>query len=190
MLAANGEQGVLVCAIRPHVVFGPGDNRFMPAILDKAYRGQLKFGVGRERKLSDFTYVSNLTDAILLVDEHLHEAGPAPGQAYFITNGEPTSFFDFVDLVLERIGLPKVRWMLPGRLVYAIAAVNEFIDSLKGGTLNSEDGLTRFAIRYVCTHHYFSIEKAKRELGYEPKVSIVEGLDRTIAWLRENGQVR
>jgi len=45
--------------------------------------------------------------------------------------------------------------------------------------------MTRFAIRYMCTHHYFSIEKAKRELGYDPKVSIVEGVDRTVAWLRE-----
>jgi nucleoside-diphosphate-sugar epimerase len=190
ILAANGQHDVLTCAIRPHVVFGPGDTRFMPAILAKAYAGQLRFGVGRERKLSDFTYVSNLTDAVLLADEHLCEGGVAPGQAYFITNGEPTSFFDFVDLVLDRIGLPRVKWMIPGPLVYAVAAVKEFIDTLKGGTLNAEDGFSRFAIRYVCTHHYFSIERAKRELGYEPKVSIVEGLDRTVAWLRENGQVR
>jgi nucleoside-diphosphate-sugar epimerase len=190
MLSASGEKGVQICAIRPHVVFGPGDNRFMPAILDKAYAGALKFGVGRERKLSDFTYISNLTDAVQLVDEHLGEGGVAAGQVYFITNGEPTSFFDFVDEVLVRIGLPKVRWMVPGGIVYAVAAVNELIDKLKGGELDSEDGLTRFAIRYVCTHHYFSIERAKRELGYEPRVSIVEGIDRTVDWLRENGQLR
>ena len=190
ILAANGQHGVLTCAIRPHVIFGPGDNRFLPAVLDRAYGGKLKYGVGREKKLSDFTFISNLIDAILLADEQLHEDGAAPGQAYFITNGEPTAFFDFVDLVLERIDLPKIKGMLPGRFVYAIAAVHEFIDTLKGGTLNAEDGLTRFAIRYMCTHHYFSIEKAKRELGYEPKVSIVQGVDRTVAWLRDNGMLR
>jgi len=189
ILAANGAHGVLTCAIRPHVVFGPGDNRFMPALLQKAYGGKLKYGVGRERKLSDFTYVSNLTDALLLADEHLVRGGPAPGQAYFITNGEPMAFFDFVDLVLERLDMPKIKGMLPGKFVYAIAAVHEFIDTLKGGTLNAEDGMTRFAIRYMCTHHYFSIERARRELGYNPKVNIADGLDRTVAWLREKGRI-
>jgi len=85
--------------------------------------------------------------------------------------------------------MPKIKGMLPGKFVYAIAAVHEFIDTLKGGTLNAEDGMTRFAIRYMCTHHYFSIERAKRELGYDPHVSIIEGLDRTVAWLREQGRI-
>ncbi len=147
ILEANGARGVLTCAIRPHVVFGPGDNRFMPALLQKAYGGKLKYGVGRERKLSDFTYISNLTDALLLADDHLVAGGEAPGQAYFITNGEPIAFFDFVDLVLERLDMPKIQGMLPGKLVYAIAAVHEFIDTMKGGTLNAEDGMTRCAIR-------------------------------------------
>jgi len=189
ILAANGQHGLLTCAIRPHVIFGPGDNRFMPALLNKAYGGKLKYGVGRKTKFSDYTYISNLTDAILLADEHLTEEGPAPGEAYFVTNGEPMPFFDFVDLVLERLDMPKIKGMLPGWFVYGIAAVHEYIDTLKGGTLNSEDGMTRFAIRYMCTHHYFSIEKAKRELGYDPKVSIVEGVDRTVAWLREQDLV-
>ena len=59
--------------------------------------------------------------------------------------------------------------------------------SLKGGTLNAENGLTRFAVRYMCTHHYFSIEKAKRELGYQPKVTIAEGIRLTTAHLKANG---
>ena len=187
VLAANGERGVLTCAIRPHVVFGPGDNRFLPALLTKAYAGKLRYGVGRTRKLSDFTYITNLTDALLRADRHLTADGPAPGNAYFITNGEPMEFFDFVDLVLERLGMPKTRGRLPGSLVYMIAAVNEFIGAWRGGALAPEDGMTRFAIRYMCTHHYFSIAKAQRELGYTPRTSVVEGIDRTVAWLRTSG---
>ncbi len=179
ILAANGEGGVLTCAIRPHVIFGPGDQRFLPAILERARSGRLKFAVGREVKYSDFTYISNLIDALLLADEKLVPGSPTAGQAYFVTNGEPMPFWDFVRRVLERFGLPPIRGTVPFQVAYAVAAAAEAFDTLKGGTLNAENGLTRFAIKYMCTHHYFSIDKAKRELGYRPAVSIEEGIDRT-----------
>jgi sterol-4alpha-carboxylate 3-dehydrogenase (decarboxylating) len=191
-LADNGKGGVATCALRPHVVFGPGDNRFMPALLAKGRNGQLRVQIGRGVWLSDYTYVSNLTDAVLLADEALAKDGLnsiAAGQAYFITNGEPMPFWDFIRKVAARLGFPPIKYRAPKSLIYAIAAVKEGIDTLKGGTLNAEDGMTRFAIRYMCTHHYFSIEKARRELGYNPAVSIDEGIERTCQHLEAIGAV-
>jgi nucleoside-diphosphate-sugar epimerase len=105
VLKANGQHGVLTCAIRPHVVFGPGDTRLLPAILSRAREGKLKFRVGLgEKKLSDFTYVTNVVDAMLAADLRLVPDSPVPGQAYFITNGEPMSFWDFVAQVLPPLG--------------------------------------------------------------------------------------
>ena len=79
ILAANGQRGVLTCAIRPHVVFGPGDRRFLPAVVGKAKAGKLRLSVGLyNRKLSDFTYVDNLIDALLLADERLSADGRWP----------------------------------------------------------------------------------------------------------------
>jgi nucleoside-diphosphate-sugar epimerase len=190
VLAEHGKGGVATCALRPHVVFGPGDNRFMPALLAKGRNGQLRVQVGRGIWLSDYTYVSNLTDAILLADEALAKDGLnsiAAGQAYFITNGEPMPFWDFIRKVAARLGFPPVKYRAPESLVYMIAAIKEGIDTLKGGTLNAEDGLTRFAIRYMCTHHYFSIEKARRDFGYDPKVSVDDGIELTCAFLLANG---
>ena len=192
VLAENGKGGVATCALRPHVVFGPGDNRFMPTLLAKGRNGQLRVQIGRGVWLSDYTYVSNMTDAVLLADEALAKDGLnsiAAGQAYFITNGEPMPFWDFIRKVAARLGFPPVKYTAPKSLVYAIAAVKEGIDTLKGGTLNAEDGLTRFAIRYMCTHHYFSIEKARRELGYNPTVSVDEGIERTCQHLEAAGLV-
>jgi len=192
VLAENGKGAMATCALRPHVIFGPGDNRFMPTLLDKGRNGQLRFQVGRGVWLSDYTYVSNLTDAVLLADEALAKDGLnsiAAGQAYFITNGEPMPFWDFVRKVVARLGLPPIKYRAPKSLVYAIAAIKEGIDTLRGGTLNAEDGLTRFAIRYMCTHHYFSIEKAHRELGYNPAVSIDEGIERTCRHLEASGAI-
>ncbi len=187
VLRSSGGDGMTTCAIRPHVVFGPGDTRFLPAILDRAKSGRLKFAVGRERKLSDFTYITNLTDALLAADEALKPGSAVDGQAYFITNGEPTGFWDFVRQILKELDLPPIRGTVPYALAYGVAAIAEGWDTLRGGTLNNENGLSRFAVRYMCTHHYFSIAKARRDFGYAPKVNLDEGIARTADFLRENG---
>jgi sterol-4alpha-carboxylate 3-dehydrogenase (decarboxylating) len=192
VLEENGEGGVATCALRPHVVFGPGDTRFLPALLSNARAGRLRAQIGRGVWLSDYTYVTNLVDAVLLADEALAKDGVhsvAAGSAYFITNGEPMPFWDFVRKVAARLGFPPINYTIPKSLMYGIAAIKEGIDTLKGGTLNAEDGLTRFAIRYMCTHHYFSIEKARRELGYDPAVTVEEGIERTCQHLEAIGAV-
>ncbi len=185
LLAAHGD-GIAVCSIRPHVVFGPGDNRFLPTILERAKRGKMKFQIGRGEKMSDFTYIVNLVDALLLADDHVGR-GVAGGQAYFITNGEPMPFFAFVAAMLRELELPPIRYSIPFAAAYAIAAIQESIDSLRGGQLNSEARISRFAVRYMCTHHYFSIEKAKRDLGYVPRVTLAEGIQATARHIHEHG---
>jgi sterol-4alpha-carboxylate 3-dehydrogenase (decarboxylating) len=189
VLAANGEGGVATVALRPHVVFGPHDQRFLPAVIKHAKSGKLRYQVGRGTWLSDYTYVDNLIDALLAAEEKLAAGSAVAGQAYFITNGEPMPFWDFVRKVLARLELPPLRGKIPHQLVYAIAAVKEGFDTLRGGTISAEDGLTRFAIRYMCTHHYFSIEKARRDLGYDPQVSVDEGIERTCRFLVDSGAV-
>jgi sterol-4alpha-carboxylate 3-dehydrogenase (decarboxylating) len=87
------------------------------------------------------------------------------------------------------IGQPPTRGRIPYGFAYPIAAIAEAIDTLKGGTLGQENGFTRFAVRYMCTDHYFSVDKARRDLGYSPRVSIDEGIARTMAHLRETGVI-
>jgi sterol-4alpha-carboxylate 3-dehydrogenase (decarboxylating) len=188
ILSANGQRGVATIALRPHVIFGPGDNRFLPAILARAKSGSLRFSVGvGNRKLSDFTYVDNLVDALLSADERLALNSKIAGQPYFITNGEPMRFFEFVSRLLKLLRLPPILFPMPYSIVYTAAAAAEALDTLRGGTLNNENGMTRFAVRYMCTHHYFSIEKARRDLGYDPAIDIDEGLRRTAAQLQASG---
>lgn len=183
LLGENGKHGLYTCSIRPHVVFGPGDTRFLPAILERARNGKLRFGVGKGDKLSDFTYVGNLVDALLAAGDRLGQGSPVAGQAYFVTNGEPFTFFGFANRVLQELRLPQVKRYIPEWLAYSVAATVETIDTLRGGTLGVESGLTRFAIRYMCTHHYFSIAKAGRDLDYKPRVSLEQGIKLTCAAL-------
>jgi nucleoside-diphosphate-sugar epimerase len=186
ILAASGQRGVLTCAIRPHVIFGPGDTRFIPAILGRAKAGKLRLSVGvNNRKLSDFTYVDNLVDALLCADEKLVPDSPVAGQAYFVTNGEPIPFFSFVSKVLAELGLPAIVGAVPYPVAFAAAALKEALDTLRGGTLNAEDGMSRFAVRYMVRHHYFDIGKARRDLDYTPRVSLDEGIRLTCQHLKQ-----
>jgi nucleoside-diphosphate-sugar epimerase len=189
VLAANGQDGVATVALRPHVVFGPHDQRFLPALIKHAKKGKLKYQVGRGTWLSDYTYVDNLVDALLAADAKLAVDSAVAGEAYFITNGEPMPFWDFVRKVLARLDLPPIQGKIPHQIVYAIAAVKEGFDTLRGGTITPEDGLTRFAIRYMCTHHYFRIDKARRDFGYDPKVSVEDGIELTCDHLLSTGAV-
>lgn len=187
VLRASGGD-LLTCAIRPHMIFGPGDTRLLPAILTRAREGKLKFTVGGGDRLNDFTYVSNIVDALLAADERLVPGSPVAGQAYFITNGEPLNFWDFVRRILVGLGYPPPRLRIPYAVAYAAAAARETFDTLvRGGTLNAEEGLSRFSIRYICTHHYFSYAKAARDLGYHPQIALEGGILRTIEYFRAHG---
>ena len=181
VLAASRD-GVSTCSVRPHIIFGPGDHRFFPAILSRAKAGKLKAYVGDWHKLSDFTFIDNLVDALLLAGDALGR-GVGGGQAYFVTNGEPMAFWEFVGRVLDGLGYARPRFHVPFPIAYSAAAIREAIDAARG-IPTREESLTRFTIRYLTTHHYFSIAKAKRELGYEPKVSVADGIARTVAALR------
>ena len=184
VLAHSGQGGAHACAIRPHVVFGAGDKRFIPAILQKAAAGKLTRAVGNRDKLSDFTYIDNLVDAVVAAEARLDTGSPVSGQAYFVTNGEPMAFFDFIEKLIVEMGHPPIRGKVPYWVAYSAAAVAEGIDTLRGGTLNTENGMTRFSVRYMVTHHSFSIAKAARDLDWRPAVSLEEGIRRTAEQLR------
>lgn len=185
ILAFSGTHRTTVCAIRPHVVFGPEDQRFIPNILDRLKQGRLTRAVGNRDKLSDFTYISNLVDAVVAAESRLDAGSTLDGQAYFITNGEPMAFFDFVEDFIVELGHPKITKTVPYWLAYSVAAIVETIDKLKGDM--KESGMTRFAIKYMVTHHYYSIAKAKRDFGYEPKISLAEGIKLTVENLKSKG---
>ncbi len=189
VLAASDAR-LCTCALRPHSIFGPGDTRLVPAILEKAKKGKLKFAVGKPGKRTDFTYVDNVVDACLAACERLEPGSPVAGQAYFITNGEPMGFWDFVRQVVEPLGYGSARFTIPYPIAYAAAWARETLDTLKGGTLNSEESLSRFTIDYLCTDHFYSIAKAERDLGYRPAVRMEEGIARTVADLRDQDRRR
>lgn len=180
VLAANGPELATV-ALRPHLIWGPGDPHLVPRILARAREGKLR-RVGSRPVKVDVTYIDNATDAHLMAAEKLDIGTPPAGKAYFISNGEPVDLWGFIDRVLAAAGLPPVTrsvsvWKarLAGRVLEAVYRVLR---------LPGEPPMTRFVANQLATSHWYDISAAKRDLGYEPRVSIDEGLRRLADKLR------
>ncbi|MBI1372372.1 MAG: NAD-dependent epimerase/dehydratase family protein [Phycisphaera sp.] len=191
VLNANGLDGderdgvapMATVSLRPHLIWGPGDNHLVPRIVDRARRGKLKI-VGDGANLVDSTYIDNAVDAHLLAADQLMEYGAdaaCAGKAYFITNGEPVPIRELIDRIIGAAGLPPVRKHVSPGVAYAAGAVLEAVYRLFG--IKSEPLMTRFVARQLSTAHWYDISAAKRDLGYEPRVSIDAGMIELREWL-------
>jgi nucleoside-diphosphate-sugar epimerase len=179
VLQANGA-AVATVALRPHLIWGPGDNHLIPRILARARAGRLQ-RIGQENKLIDSTYVDNAADAHHLAAERLAPGAPIAGKAYFIAQGEPMPLWDLVNRILSAAGLGPVTRSIPTGLAFAASAVLESVYGLL--RFEGEPPLTRFVVRELSTAHWFDLTAARRDLGYVPKVSLDEGLRRLQASL-------
>ncbi len=172
VLAANGET-LSTLALRPHLVWGPGDNHLIPRLIARARAGRVRL-IGRKDKLIDATYIDNAADAHLLAAERLGPGAACAGRAYFIAQGEPCPSSELMNAILAAAGLPPVTKHLPTALAWAAGAVAETAFWLM--RREQEPPLTRFVARQLSTAHWFDISAARRDLGYAPAVSTRQGL--------------
>jgi nucleoside-diphosphate-sugar epimerase len=172
--AANGAHLATV-GLRPHLIWGPGDNHLVPRLLAKARAGRLR-RIGRDSKPIDSVYIDNAAAAHLLAADRLFPGSPVAGKVYFITNGEPVPVWDLVNRILATAGLGPVTRSIPFALAYGIGWALEKVFALLGG--GREPPMTRFLAKELTTAHWFDITAARRDLGYEPTVSVTEGLRR------------
>ncbi len=181
VLAANNKKGLLTVALRPHLIWGPGDPHLVPRIVDRAKKGRLA-RVGKGINKVDMTYIDNAVESHILAFEHLKEGAPVTGQAYFISDDEPVNLWDWIDNLLGRFDMPPVKRNLSFRTANAIGFALETIYRTFG--IKSEPPMTRFVASQLATSHYFNISKAKRDFGYKPIVSQEEGLNRLLETMR------
>ena len=173
VLAANGPD-LKTVALRPHLIWGPGDNHLLPRLIQRNRAGRLRLPA--PGKLIDTVYIDNAADAHLLALDDL--AGPArsAGNPYFISNGEPLPVAEIMRRLLEAVGeTPRIRGV-PLAVARAAAAVVEPI--WRGLRLKSDPPISRFMVEQLSTAHWFDLGAAARDLGYRPKVSIEHGLRR------------
>ena len=158
--------------LRPKAIYGPGDRSLLPRLVAAAKTGRLP-QIGDGQNTVELTYVSDVVNAILLALEH----DTARGLPYTITGGEPVRLWDAIRTVLTGLGLSSKLPVLPLRVALPLAKGMEFVAGLTG----REPRLTRYTVELLARTQTYDTSRAGTELGYMPKVSLEDGLERTFA---------
>ncbi|MBX3427285.1 MAG: NAD-dependent epimerase/dehydratase family protein [Pirellulales bacterium] len=180
VLAASDSQ-LRTCALRPHLIWGPGDNHLVPRLVARARKGRLA-RIGDGANAVDTIYVDNAAAAHLAAADALAEAdSPVAGRAYFLSQGEPVNCWAWIDEILAAAELPPVRRTVSYSAAWRIGAACEQLFRLAP---RREPPLTRFVAAQLAKSHWFDISAARRDLGYAPGVSTAHGMERLGEWLR------
>jgi 3beta-hydroxy-Delta5-steroid dehydrogenase / steroid Delta-isomerase len=182
VLNENGVSGMLTCSIRPSGIWGRGDQTMFRKVFESVLAGHVKVLVGNKDIKLDNSYVHNLVHGFILAAQHLVEGGTAPGQAYFINDGEPINMFEFARPVVEACGEPFPRFRVPGRMVWFAMTVWQFLHFRFG---LPKPLLEPLAVERIYLDNYFSIAKAERDLGYRPKYTTAEALEHCLPYYVE-----
>jgi nucleoside-diphosphate-sugar epimerase len=182
LVLSSNTASLATVALRPHLVWGPGRDKLISRIIEKARVGELR-RVGTLNKRVDTTFLDDAAEAHRLALERLTPGSPVAGKAYFISGGEPRPVWDVINAILGAAGLPPVEKSVPPVLANLAAWGYEALYSAtqRGG----EPKLTRFMVQQLTTAHWFDISAARRDLGYEPRVPFETGLERLRAWFDE-----
>ncbi len=170
--------GFAVVAVRPHLVWGPGDTQLVGRLVARARSGRLAV-VGDGAALVDTTYLDNAVDALVAA---LDRAPDVHGAAFVVSNGEPRTVRELVTRIARAAGLEPTIRRVPFRAAYAAGGLAEATWSRRGRT--DDPPLTRFLAEQLGTAHWFDQRRTRAALGWSPVVGLEEGFERLRASLR------
>ncbi|MGZ6237652.1 MAG: NAD-dependent epimerase/dehydratase family protein, partial [Syntrophales bacterium] len=177
--AYHRERKLPVVVIRPTNVYGPRSNPWTLRPVKLINSGQMML-INGGTGLCNYVYIDNLIDATLLAAKR----DDAVGQAYIITDGVALPWKEFFGCYAQMAGRPQIR-SVPELLGKLVALGMEITSKFTG----KPPKITRQAVGFLTKKACFSIEKARRELGYQPRLSLREGMQITEQWLREEGHL-
>jgi len=175
VLDSNDDKQLMTCALRPHLIWGPGDRHLIPRLIERARRGQLR-RVGDGKNQVDSIYVENAALAHVLAAESLRPGSPVCGSAYFLSQDEPVNLWGWINEILELGRVPKVSKSISYPMARRLGYLLESWHSIR--SLPGEPRMTRFLAAQLAKSHYFDITRAKQDFGYVPRVSFSEGMRR------------
>jgi 3beta-hydroxy-Delta5-steroid dehydrogenase / steroid Delta-isomerase len=173
VLSQNGVQNMLTCAIRPSGIWGRGDQTMFRKLFESVISGHVKVLIGRKNALLDNSYVHNLIHGFILAAEHLVPGGTAPGQAYFINDAEPINMFEFARPVVQACGQNWPRVRVNGPMVRAAMTGWQRLHFRFG---IPQPLLEPNAVERLYLDNYFSVAKAARDLGYQPRFNTQQAM--------------
>lgn len=165
---ANGD-GIETVVVRPRLVWGPGDTTIVPSLVDAVKKGRFSW-IGGGRHLTSTTHVDNVIEGLML-----GASRGRPGEAYFVTDGEPVVFRDFITELVATRGVEMPGRNMPVAVAKAAAVASETI--WWAFRLKRSPPVTRLAVWLSSLECTIDITHAREELGYEPVRQIEEGME-------------
>lgn len=180
-LLENISDELRVCAIRPHLIWGPGDPHLIPRLLEKGRNGELRI-VGDGLNKVDITFVDNAAHAHILAAESLHQSSRISGRPYFIGQERPVVLWDWINDLYRELGIAQLEKKVPLAVAYLAGLLLEGVHRM--AMMEKEPRMTRFLALQLARSHYFSHTRACRDFGYKPLISIEEGTKRLLESLK------
>lgn len=168
-----------VVAIRPHLIWGPGDTQLVGRIVERANDGRLAI-VGTGAALIDSTYIDNAADAVVAALDRARELG---GRAFVVTNGQPRPVRELVDRIVMAAGLKPPTLKVPYHAARIGGGLVERIWEHR--STETEPPMTSFLAEQLGTAHWFDQRATRAALEWKPKVSLAEGFRRLSGWFAE-----
>ena len=172
MIIAANDRHLSTVALRPHLIWGPGDRHLIPRLIDRARRGRLRHLA--PDKLVDSVYIDDAARAHWDAYDRLTVGAPCAGKAYFITQGEPWPIADLIEGILGALNQTCPRRTLSPKFAMFVGGCLEII--YRALRIKREPIMTRFIAEQLSTAHWFSIEAARQDLGFKPQRTIDEAL--------------
>lgn len=182
VLSQNGIDGMHSCSIRPSGIWGPGDKTMFAMIFEQIHAGMFVATVGDSNVKLDNSYVFNLIHGKILAALNLGEDGSASGQAYFINDDDPVNMLEFSKPVILAVGAKYPKINLPYKLVHGLMS---FWEKLNHKFNFPEPPLPPLALDRIGLNNYFSVDKARKDLGYEPLYTTDEGIKECIPYYQQ-----
>lgn len=178
VLGSHSDQGLCTVALRPHLIWGPGDPHFLPRILEKSRQKRL-FRLGSAENLVDVIFVDNAASAHISALEAMSQSRfSGGGQAFFLGQEKPVNLWDFLDQLLLHSGEkplaphPKLTFKQAWNIGIVLEGLYKVLR-----IYDRDPPMTRFLAMQLCRSHFFSHAKAADQIGYYPEVSIDQGLE-------------
>ena len=179
LIALNGSaSGMAVVAIRPHLIWGPGDTQLVGRIVSRSKEGRLAI-VGTGAALIDTTYIDNAADSLVAALDRARSLG---GRAFVVTNGQPRPVWELINRIVVAAGLETPSIRVP----YGVARTGgKVVEHLWDFRETDEDPpMTSFLAEQLGTAHWFDQRETRAALGWEPSVSLAQGFERLRDWFQ------
>ena len=184
VIAANGQDNLATCALRPHLIWGAKDPHLIPRLFERGKAGTLRI-IGDGANLVDMVHVTNAAHAHLCAIEALSNNPASHGKAYWVSQQDPVNCWDWLNDLLLAAGVPTIKKSISSRTAYVAGTVLEIVYTAL--RMRREPRMTRFLAKQLSMDHYFDNSRAQELLGYFPILSNSQAMDMFKQAIRANG---